>query len=315
MNSTRAQSGNRQAQFGRVPYGVVAAGACSILSRNELAFYLVVCAHANAAWQACPSVERIAKLAGMSIRTAQRATSELRRRRLIQVAVGGGRGNVNVYTIASNPDSLSDGVSDEKPCQSGSETPPIKPQKGVSSERKPRHPGVTPTEEQREQSNNGADVDDARAGEVRKMLIAVGVDPGTAATESSRSDLTPDLVRCAITWADECRLSNRPGFILSKLRSDHDELARRLEARNREKARGAAEHAAMERDRSEVCAIPDAEWDANSALASQHIRKSWPQAKPEAEYRLLRDARDRLSPLLLNAAARVWRNRNEQNST
>ncbi len=119
-------------QFGRLPYGVVEAGGLAGLSRNELAAYAVIVAHAGGDdWSAHPSIDRIAKLGGMSTRTVTRVVGRLAEKGLIRITLGGGRGRANTYAVIRNPDSLSvtlspDGNPDKsvpEPCQSDARTP------------------------------------------------------------------------------------------------------------------------------------------------------------------------------------------------
>lgn len=92
------------AQFGKVPYNVIASGGIARLGRSDLAVYLAISAHVDGDnWSANPSVPTIARLAGASESTVRRAVQRLSDAGLMKVQVGGGRKNTNIYTLTLNP--------------------------------------------------------------------------------------------------------------------------------------------------------------------------------------------------------------------
>lgn len=94
-------------QFGKVPYAMIASGAMQFLNRNDLAVYLVLAAHSDGrTWEARPSVNRIAFLAGVHVRSVPRIMRRLEEYGLIEIQRRGGRGICNVYTLVRDPERL-----------------------------------------------------------------------------------------------------------------------------------------------------------------------------------------------------------------
>ena len=90
-------------QYGRLPSWPAFEGVVANLKRAELAVYHVLVAHCRGG-RATVGITRIAKLAGMTERSAKRSVGTLQSRGLIRIETGGGRGRCNTYTIVANRD-------------------------------------------------------------------------------------------------------------------------------------------------------------------------------------------------------------------
>jgi len=91
--------------YGIVPYGPVNSGAVARMKPADAKVYLVLCAHVRSkAWEANPSIARIAELTGMSSRSVFRAVNRLEETGLLIVTSGGGRGHTSTYRLTGNSD-------------------------------------------------------------------------------------------------------------------------------------------------------------------------------------------------------------------
>jgi len=88
--------------WGRFPFGLVASGAWAELKPADRAVYGVLAAHTGRDWASCPSLTRIADLAGLKRGTVCVAIRRLEAGGIIQVERGGGRGNPNAYRLVTN---------------------------------------------------------------------------------------------------------------------------------------------------------------------------------------------------------------------
>ncbi len=87
-------------QFGRIPFWVVDSGLVAAMRPAETAAYLVLTAHANGrTGQARPSIERIARRAGLTDRSTRRGIGGLERLGVVRVVRGGGRNLTNTYEL------------------------------------------------------------------------------------------------------------------------------------------------------------------------------------------------------------------------
>lgn len=144
--------------FGKFPKAIADSGILANLRRSESLTLLVLVAHTNRrTLESYPSVETIMKLTGLSERTVQRATRGLADKKVITIVQGGGQGNTNKYRLTENPVVLGDTVPNPKPRhlrdtvskpESRHLDDTVSPVKGVILDPKPRHLGVTRTEEQ-----------------------------------------------------------------------------------------------------------------------------------------------------------------------
>ena len=121
---------------GIVPIAMTQAGLWARLSHSEPRVLAVICSHASAfTGTASLSISTVAREAGVSPRTAERAIKRLELKRVLHVTGGGGRrsgggGRANVYRVETDP--VAAGLS---PAEE-----PRHPGDGVSAS-KPRHPG------------------------------------------------------------------------------------------------------------------------------------------------------------------------------
>ena len=85
--------------FGKIPLAMVTAGTFAGLTRSCLAVYLAIAGHVNGVtWQAWPTIPTIARCAGVTHRTVQRATARLEQLGLIMVERGGSLSGVGRLT-------------------------------------------------------------------------------------------------------------------------------------------------------------------------------------------------------------------------
>lgn len=103
-------------QFGRIPAALITSGrlAESGADRTELLILVGIAAHINGETGKCwPSMETLAKCAGVQPRTARRAVRRLEGRGIINIDPGGGRWKTNTYSI--KPVALDDPVTADIP--------------------------------------------------------------------------------------------------------------------------------------------------------------------------------------------------------
>lgn len=101
--------------FGRVPYEPIDAGIVVQMSNCQAKVYLVIAAHVNGeTYSARPSLATIARQTGTCERTVRRAIRCLVDKGIIAVEGCGGRRKSNVYTLATNPDTLGVHVSKDQ---------------------------------------------------------------------------------------------------------------------------------------------------------------------------------------------------------
>lgn len=154
----------RGRQFGRVPTAFATGGWAQVLSRAELAVYVILAVHVRgASWTAHPGITRMVALTGLGERTVQRALAGLADRGLIEIVRGGGRQRTNRYTLVvdllesdAKPRHLGDTVSAEKPRHSCDTLSPEKPHqsKAETPSKLTVNPVTAVTPKQTEQRKN-----------------------------------------------------------------------------------------------------------------------------------------------------------------
>ena len=241
-------------QFGRLPYAMIDAGLYAGMKRAEALTLIAIAGHVKKKdWTAWPSIPRIARLAGLSTRSVERAIVSLEAKGLMTYERGGGREHPNIYQLTTNPDD-SVGVSDDqtpaspspRPRQTGTETPASQS----------LNPGTATPGEQKEnikqQQNRDAaaessptqDTDSA----VVKLLTSEGIGEPKRSEIASMPGMTVAAVRAC--WKKEgIGSSARQGMRVRAIENHaHDvmkAMARREQDRREAQEREADERAAL----------------------------------------------------------------------
>ena len=233
-------------QFGRIPCRIVDCKGFAGMNGSTATVYLILARHANRQWVAWPSQDRIAELAGIDVRTARSAVTELERRGLVKTTNRvGGRGRTTEYRIVTNPDEIAPLSQAEtrtnhcpKPGRTATET-------RTNRCRKPgrNHPPEQIRNRCRTDSNNAAAAGDAQpkretlAAEpdaaVMDALILAGIGEPTRGELAQLPGISAELIR-RVNKRTRAR-SGGTGAVVLDIRAELEAQAKRVERKQAEK--------------------------------------------------------------------------------
>ncbi len=269
------QTGHREkvVPFGRIPYALVDSGLWATLKPADHAVYGVIAAHTGQDWSACPSLERIASLAGVTREAVCVAIVRLETGGIIEVEHGGGRGHTNIYRLVRNSNHRQT-VSDDR----NSNPPPDKQSsptaETVIADRPNSNLPLTRTDrtELEQQQNSrceaaaagiaGAEPDEMLAANpaVLGALKAAGIGEPTRSALAGLPGITAELI--TRETANARTQAKGPGATVQNIRAALD--AQQAQA---EQARERAIRLAEERKQEKAAiAKTDAEWEARRQI-------------------------------------------------
>lgn len=217
--------------FGKIPLKLVQSGIISELNCSELKVFVAISGYINGkTWSCYPSVKTLADNAGVSVRTVQRATSNLEAKGILFITPSAGRNFTNIYTISPEYTKLNNTVSGSAPM-----TPIVSPVQELGGDKKTYQgcqnttggvtelaiggdtQGVILTDEQIKHSNSNADANNIsnslkagssnqsahlspdQADKIYTMLSEVGISDPTRARLLATPGISQNIVCCEIS--------------------------------------------------------------------------------------------------------------------
>lgn len=211
--------------FGAVPFNLVASGAIQRLTeRSDVAVYLVLAAHCRAGtWTASPSLNRIAELSGVGLRTVPRAVDRLVRAGVVTVERGGGAGITTRYHLVTNCATMNGTVSSKELRQQGGIVSALKlcHSEGKTVPSKGENCAIRVAQEDREEKEDSsrplAAADESITEQNRRALQATGMGRSSVDELAATAGVTPASVE--VEWRKVQAKGGEIGMLVENLRA------------------------------------------------------------------------------------------------